>query len=314
MNTERKVLAFHYAWYGVPWGPGKKWQGWKDEAHNSDKIVGGRRNIKSPHYPLDGVYDSLDVSVINRQFVEAKEANLDGVIVSWWGFESYSHKVLEALLDLAPKNFITIYYETAMTFKQRDLSRENAIERIYLDLKKLLAEQGIKDRWIHVDGKPLVVLYIVENYRIDEWLTIKRKLSDDGYEPFFLGDTYNVEYLDVMDGLHTYNPVWITLTGLSFTEIYDKISLKIHDKGKLFAATVCPGYDDRKVRDPGIFISRADGHYYNLCWEAARKSKADWVLVTSWNEWFEGTEIEPSLEYGKDYIYLTRQNTTNFKS
>lgn len=312
MDYEKRTLAFHYAWYGVPWGPGKQWQGWMDESHNANKVFGSRRNIKAAHYPLDGVYDSLDHSTINRQISEAKEAGLGGFIVSWWGFESYSHKVLENMLNLAPKDFLTIYYETAMTFKLRDSSREKAVEKIYLDLKSLLVTYSVKNQWIHVDGKPLIALYIVENYTVDEWLKIKRKLKEEGFEPFFLGDTYNMEYLKVMDGLHTYNPVWITLIGSSFSNVYDGISLKIHEKGGLYASTVCPGFDDRKVREPGLLIPREDGHYYRMCWEAARNCKADWILITSWNEWFEGTEIEPSLEYGKDYIYLTKQNIDSF--
>jgi len=309
----RKVLAFHYAWYGIPWGSGKQWQGWSDGAYNADKVVGGRRNVNTANYPLDGVYDSLDPSTINRQVTEAREAGLDGFIVSWWGFESYSQRVLEAMLDLAPKDFLTIYYETAMTFKLRDSSREKAVEGIYSDLKGLLAKYSVKDQWIRVDGRPLLVLYIVGNYRIDEWLNIKGRLREDGFEPFFLGDTYNLEYLKVMDGLHTYNPIWITLRGLSFTKVYCDMSSKTREEGGLYASTVCPGYDDRKIREPGLLIPREDGHYYRMCWKAARECKADWILVTSWNEWFEGTEIEPSLEYGKDYIYLTKQNVKSYK-
>ena len=30
------------------------------------------------------------------------------------------------------------------------------------------------------------------------------------------------------------------------------------------------------------------------------------LLVTSFNEWHEGTELEPSTEYGEMYLNLTR--------
>jgi hypothetical protein len=38
------------------------------------------------------------------------------------------------------------------------------------------------------------------------------------------------------------------------------------------------------------------------------------VLVTSWNEWFEGSEIEPSIECGTDYLWQTAQYACAFRS
>jgi len=36
----------------------------------------------------------------------------------------------------------------------------------------------------------------------------------------------------------------------------------------------------------------------------AIKADPDWVLITSWNEWHEGSEIEPSWEDGDAYLKL----------
>jgi len=320
MSFEKRVLAFHYVWYGTPWGPNGAWRGWnvkmeieESKLESAERIVNGNRIIASAHYPLDGVYDSLSEDTIKRQLLEYEQAGIDGMIISWWGTGDYSDKVLDAFVKKSPENFLTIYYETAITFKLRDKSREEAIERIFNDLYNLLNRYAKKKQWIKVEEKPLLALYIVENYTIEEWELIKNRLKGKGYDVFFLADTYNTAYLKVMDGLHTYNPIGITLRGKTLKEVYFNVASRCKEKGALFAATVCPGYDDRKIRTPGLYVPRAEGSYYQKCWEAAKESKADWALICSYNEWYEGSEIEPSQEYGKDYLYLTSQNSKVLK-
>ncbi|RLE82187.1 MAG: hypothetical protein DRJ51_02185 [Thermoprotei archaeon] len=312
--SKKLVLTFYYAWYGTPWGPAGKWLGWNSNNYNPDIIVKGERQIATTNYPLDGVYDSCDPFTLRRHISQAQESSIDGFMVSWWGFESYSHKSLEELLKLSPKNFVTIYYETLMTANLKERNRMNAVKKIFSDLKRILEKYSRNPSWIRVDGKPLLVIYATEEYKVEEWKYIKGKLQEEGLDPFILGDTYNVSYLDVFDGLHTYNPIWITKRGLGFSNVYRTKAREAKRKGKLFAATVTPGYDDRKIRRPGTYIPREGGRYYRKVWEAAIGSGADWILITSWNEWFEGTEIEPSVEYGYDFLYLTSMYSGIFKS
>jgi len=48
--------------------------------------------------------------------------------------------------------------------------------------------------------------------------------------------------------------------------------------------------------------------------KAVFRSGCKWALICTWNEWHEGSEIEPSLEYGYQYINLTTHHTSKFKS
>jgi hypothetical protein len=43
---------------------------------------------------------------------------------------------------------------------------------------------------------------------------------------------------------------------------------------------------------------RWGGETYRVLWQEAVAASPDYVLITSWNEWHEGSEIEPSVEYG----------------
>jgi hypothetical protein len=81
---------------------------------------------------------------------------------------------------------------------------------------------------------------------------------------------------------------------------------------RIACVTVIPGYDDTKIRKPGLKADRLDGRTYRVLWEEAVKAKPDWVLITSWNEWHEGSEIEPSLEDGNKYIELTGDQAVRF--
>ncbi|TET64051.1 hypothetical protein E3J49_05235, partial [Candidatus Bathyarchaeota archaeon] len=138
-----------------------------------------------------------------------------------------------------------------------------------------------------------------------QWKKVVEMLTDSEYNPYFIVDfggyEYKVEdfaeyFLNFTDGLHTYIPIALSMSDIS--EIYNNASNAAHSKNKLFIATVMPGYDDTEIRSPGYVVDRQNGSFYNLFWSTARSSSPDGYIITSFNEWHEGTEIEPSLEYG----------------
>src|SRR5262249_21283760 len=84
---------------------------------------------------------------------------------------------------------------------------------------------------------------------------------------------------------------------------------------RVYAATVSPGYDDSRLgRDTSSVIDRANGAFYDTQWRAAVSAGPDWMLITSWNEFWENTHIEPSVRYQKQYQVRTRMWSELFHS
>jgi len=44
----------------------------------------------------------------------------------------------------------------------------------------------------------------------------------------------------------------------------------------------------------------------------ALASNPEWITITTFNEWFEGAMIEPSVHYGNQYLDLTRHFATQW--
>jgi len=73
-----------------------------------------------------------------------------------------------------------------------------------------------------------------------------------------------------------------------------------HAAGLLCAPSVGPGFDARLTTSQEAVRARLNGLTYDRMWKTAIKSKPDLVTVTSYNEWQEGTQIEPArLAVGK---------------
>ena len=59
--------------------------------------------------------------------------------------------------------------------------------------------------------------------------------------------------------------------------------------------------------------SRDDGAFYRATFDSAVASNPDALFVYSFNEWVEGTYIEPGQKYGDAYMKLTREFAQRFK-
>ena len=83
------------------------------------------------------------------------------------------------------------------------------------------------------------------------------------------------------------------------------------ENGLAFIPDVMPGYDDTRLRGRDrATLDRQGGSFYRNFWNVASpfvSADQPFVVITTFNEWHEGTELEPSREYADSYITLTSQ-------
>ncbi len=58
---------------------------------------------------------------------------------------------------------------------------------------------------------------------------------------------------------------------------------------------------------------RRNGGYYRDTFEVTRQTNGDFLIVKSFNEWVEGTAIEPGRTYGYRYLELTCELATLYR-
>jgi len=289
------VLAFYYPWYGTPDGPSGQWVHWDPY----------RPNRASTHVPAAGYYDSLDPETVRRHVREAKAAGIDGFIASWWGLRSFEDRAFRVLLDVAEEEgfLVTVYYEDAQVYSQ-----------IIADVSTIVSRYASSPAFLHVGERPVIFFYVrvTAKFTLAQWETVFSTLDERGKSVFALADSLEPEFLKVFQGLHTYNPVAVPLEEIA--EQYRSVSLAARIQGALFAATVLPGYQEAAPRFDSPKADRADGVTYRSYWAVARSSRPQWILITSFNEWHEGSEIEPSEEFGRLYLEITAEEAAAWRA
>lgn len=287
-GDDRLVVAFYYAWYDK-----KTW--------SSGKV---------PDTPASP-YTSSDRDAMARQVDQAKAAGIDALILNWWGHGNQTEKNLQALLDIAAQKGLRVGvdFDLNSPFMQGTSS--------YADnLRHLISVHAAHPAYLRTQGRPVIFFYNVARLPVSTWRTIREQV-DPSYNTVWIAEGTNLAYLSVFDGHHLYSITWSNRIAPAQTLASwgSKVRQynREHQTGKLWVATVMPGYDDRRARSGGFARARDGGDYYRECWQAAIASQPHWVVINSFNEWPEGTYIEPSQAYGRLYLDLTAEWAARFK-
>jgi Glycosyl hydrolase family 99 len=299
------ALAFYYPWY------------------QPDDWAGGKPI--APYNQISEPYHSSDAAVIDRHVAQARTAGLDGFLVSWWGRESsYEPNVLALTERIPPDLTFALYVEL---FSDAFRTEADLIE----ELDYALDTYAGSDRYLRIGGRPALYAFSTHNVLMPHggghhpdyegvWSRVRAALAAEGHDPVLIGEgrPFTTSDFGVFDGMHVYGTTDPSTTAALNREmaLTARAWAAVHGgTRRIWAASVLPGYDDRHIsgRKPDHFL-RQDGHLYADQWDAAIASHSDQVLVVSFNEWMETTNIEPNVEWGNLYLDLTSSLASRYRA
>jgi hypothetical protein len=305
------VHAFYYAWYGTPAVDGR-WVHWNHPILLRDG-EGPRHappdDLGASFYPQAGPYSSCSAETVDRHFVELQRAGCGVAVVSWWGPQDGGDGALPLVFAAAARHGVAIAFHVE-PFRGRGAGTTRAA------LVSLLDRWGDHPALCRRDGRPVV--YVYDSYLTPpaEWATL---LKPDG-EITLRGTRYDVVAIGLwvgqgdgeallaggFDGAYTY----FATDGFTFGSTaanWAAMAEYARARGMLFVPCVGPGYADLRVRpwNTGNQRDREGGAYYDRLWQAAIDARPPVVGVTSFNEWHEGTQIEPAVPFvAPGFTYL----------
>jgi glycoprotein endo-alpha-1,2-mannosidase len=271
-----RVSAFYYPWYGTAAEDGT-YQHWNQRGHDPPE------DIASNFYPALGIYSSSDRLVLSAQMNEIHAAGIDEIAVSWWGRGSAEDARLPLVIAAASADGISV--------------------AVHVEPYPGRTVASIVDDLTYLRGYGVRTFYIYRAFDlpIADWAAAKDALHVDGSVLWAQTGLAGAAAAAGFDGIYTYDIV--TFGGNTFA----RICAEAHAMHLLCAPSVGPGYDARRGSgDPRVKLRRG-GATYDAMWRSAIAAKADRVTITSFNEWHEGTQIEPAAVQTRrgPYRYLS---------
>jgi glycoprotein endo-alpha-1,2-mannosidase len=256
-----RISIFYYAWYGTPARDGA-WQHWGQGAYVPPGAIG------STFYPSRGAYSSADPSVVRSQMREIAGAGIDSVVVSWWGPGSVEDARLRPVAAAAAAAGLEVSLHVEPWAGRSPAAVVDALQ----DIRSL----GIHD------------VYVYDSTREpdDEWRAALGRL--DGMRVFAHTSMPGRALKGGFDGLYTYDVL------VNDGNAFGRMCASARQLGLACAPSVGPGFDATRATGETRVRKRRNGRFYDHMWSSAIRARPDVVTITSYNEWHEGTQIEPS--------------------
>jgi glycoprotein endo-alpha-1,2-mannosidase len=314
VKTNPMKVYMHY----MPWFQSKPFSGvwgshWTMSNKNPDIMdESGKREIAAHYYPLIGPYDSKDPAVIEYHLLLMKYAGVDGLLVDWYGTHMvYDYRTnfnnTNALVDKLDDVGLTfaIVYEDYTAENVEKQTSKTALEAAKADFAYLQEEYFPKDEYISIDDKPLLLTFGPRYFnQSTQWDQILLAINP---KPNFIPLWDHAGRLGANAG-GQYAWVDFTETFTKLTSFYSKVNTV-----PLLIGSAYPRFHDFYAEggwgSSYGFVDDKNGETFSNTLNLAKTKNIEHLQLVTWNDFGEGTVIEPTLEEGFKYLEILQAFT-----
>ncbi len=318
-EADKLILAHYMPWYETKEVSGHWGWHWTMDHFDPERVRwDGEREAASHDYPLIGLYDSGDDHALECQVLLMKFAGLDGVVVDWYGTKdaldfAANHRHTERLfpwLKKAGLKFAICYEDQALgqAAKAKAIPAGETLAQAKSDLLWAQEHWFGDEAYVKQDGRPVMLVFGPQYLQREQWSELRGALSS---KPMIFGLPHLAKERG-LDGVFGWPPVegGKTLTAEQWRKELDALYAR-RGAGEAVIATVFPGFKDiykqAGVHDSYGTIAPRFGATFSESLDLAMKSGAPIVQVATWNDYGEGTMIEPTRNRGYRYLELLQQ-------
>ena len=320
-KSQRPLLMAHYMpWYQTPDVSG--YWGWHWTMNHFDPAQvdeNGRPQVASHYMPLTGPYDSADDALLEYQVLLMKLSGIDGVIVDWYGIEDFwDYGVLNQatgkLFEYVKKAGLqfAICYED-QTIKHMVDNKHLSMADVYThgqDVMRYMQETWFgDDAYLKTNGRPVLLTFGPQYYKnTTDW---EKLFSVLDVQPAFI--TLNKSLSTVALSGYPWPPMEASKDGVLtqaaledyLNKFYAKVSADSYVVGGAF-----PQFHDI-YKEAGVsagygYLDAQDGETFRFTLDLALSHNPDVIQLITWNDYGEGTIIEPTEEFGYRYLEMVQ--------
>jgi hypothetical protein len=264
----------------------------------------------SPNHISVG-YSSNDPKVIHTQIQKAKQMGISGFVVDWYGDRQplidQSYALVQKLAAKQKFHVAMMYDETGEEEGATDLAIADftMFQKTYL-----LPNSPGHEAYLTYKGRPMIFIFPHGGHT--DWDKVRAVVNKWNPAPLLIQENLPGKYADAFDGfypwINTGSQQW-SADGSNWgqqylTEFYQTMGTKYSDR--IIVGGIWPKFDDSKASwGLNRHISARCGQTYRDTAELWRKFfPADqiipFVMIETWNDYEEGSEIEPGLPTCED--------------